>query len=281
MKETVKILFSLVLLFLNSNFIFAQSLTTLRGKYAEVFKHYSRKPSDSLKYKAAMFLVNNMEYHATTSSEALRTYYSKLADIEKKYRYPECKAYIYALADSVRAMGNDSFTQVLDDKFVSCQYLIDNIDDAFEKWQKGNFAKHLNFDEFCEYLLPYKLTNEQAEKWRTELYKQYKRGIESIEPIDDKKKSAYWAASQVNDIIKQDKIFIQNVPYIGDVNLPISVLKNLRMGICNDYAFKAAYIMRACGIPVSVDFTPQWPTRPHGHHWNVVLDNSGKYIPFH
>ena len=276
----VKSVFILGLILSFGGSIYADGLPNLREKYAEVFKHYSRTPSDSLKYKAAQFLVENMKYHATTTSEKQRIYYSKLADIEKRYKFPECQPYIYTLADSIRAIGNDSFTQVLDDKFISCQYLIENIDDAFEKWQKGNYAKHLNFSDFCEYLLPYKLTNEHVETWRAALFQQYKRGIESIEPIDDKKYSAYWAASQINDIIKQDKIFIQNVPYVGDVNLPVSVLKDLRMGICNDYAFKAAYIMRACGIPVGVDFTPQWPSRPHGHHWDVVLDNSGKNIPF-
>lgn len=256
------------------------NLKVSKDKYVEVIKYFSQFPSDSLKLKAAKFLIENISYHASVISKKQEVYYAKLAEIEEKYSYPTCQKFIKNLADSVLNSGDMSFKRISDDEVVTSQYLIDNINDSFEKWQYGNFAQHLNFAEFCECLLPYKLTNERVENWRAELYSLYKRGLESISPIDDKKYSAYWGASQINDIIKKDKIFIQNVPYIGNVNLPISVLKNLKMGTCNDYAFKTAYIMRACGIPVCVDFTPQWPTRPRGHHWNVVLDNSGKYIPF-
>ena len=252
----------------------------IKDKYAEVLKYFSQQSSDSLKYKAALFLIENISYHASVTSNKQDVYYSKLAEIENKYNFPMCQQYIKNLADSISMSEDAPFLRLPDESVVTSQYLIDIINDSFEKWQYGNFARHLNFAEFCECILPYKLTNERVEKWRAELFSLYKRGLESISPIDDKKYSAYWGASQINDIIKHDKIFIQNIPYIGNVNLPISVLKNLKMGTCNDYAFKAAYIMRACGVPVCVDFTPQWPTRPHGHHWNVVLDNSGKYIPF-
>ncbi|MDR1121253.1 MAG: discoidin domain-containing protein [Dysgonamonadaceae bacterium] len=61
---------------------------------------------------------------------------------------------------------------------------------------------------------------------------------------------------------------------------PASFLENIKMGNCKDYAQYAVYVMRACGIPVCMDYTPQWPFRSHGHNWNVLLDNSGKEIPF-
>jgi hypothetical protein len=42
----------------------------------------------------------------------------------------------------------------------------------------------------------------------------------------------------------------------------------------------AVYVMRAVGIPVGIDFLPQWPYRTQGHNWNVVLDSTGKIIMF-
>lgn len=171
---------------------YAERPQPIRVRYAEVLKHYSCIPSDSLKYKAALFLIDNIGFHTSVQSKSQSVYYSRLADIEKKYKFPECKKQIYALVDSVLSLENVPFMAIPDEKVVSCKYLIDNIDDAFDKWQNGNFAKHLSFEDFCEYLLPYKLTNEQVECWRAELYNQYKRGIESIIPIDDKKYSAYW-----------------------------------------------------------------------------------------
>ena len=235
---------------------------------------------DSLKQKVVSFLMDNIKYHASVKGRLLDEYYDKLTGIEERFSYPECLDIIYSLADSTRILGDADYKRVPDIECVSMEYLVENIDHAFNRWKDGHFARHLSFEQFCEYLLPYKLTNENVESWREELYGKYRSCMESIYNIDDKKWSAYWGASQVNDRIKQEKIFIHSIPYIGNVNLPVRVLKNLRMGECSDYTYKTAYIMRACGIPVAIDFTPQWPTRPHSHQWNVVLDNSGKNIPF-
>lgn len=235
---------------------------------------------DTQKQQAVQFLMDNIDYHASAKSSLQDAFYKRLIEIEETYKYPQCIKPIRDLADCAKFSDDKDYRRVPDVECISTQYLIDNIDKAFHHWQKGTFARHLSFDEFCEYLLPYKLTNENVESWRDRLYGQYKRGVESISPIDEKKYSSYWGASQLNDLIKLDKMHIQALPYVGNVNLPISVLEKLRMGTCNDYAFKTAYIMRACGVPVCVDFTPQWPTRPHAHHWNVVLDNSGRNIPF-
>ena len=39
-------------------------------------------------------------------------------------------------------------------------------------------------------------------------------------------------------------------------------------------------IMRSKGIPVMMDFIPQWPVRSGRHYWNVMLDNRGKKCSF-
>ena len=240
-------------------------------------EHYS---NDAEKQRAAAWLLDNITYHGTVRSELQDEYYNRLTAIEHQTVYPQCEPLIYSLADSVYAVQDKGFKRVMDADAVTAEYLIDNIDNAFDRWRNGNFARHLSFTEFCEWLLPYRLTNENLCEWRERLHKQYKASMESIGNIADKNHSAYWAASLVNDKIKQDKIFIHVIPHLGGVNLPAPVLASLRMGECDDYAFKCAYVMRACGIPVSVDFTPQWPTRPHGHHWNVVLNNNGRTVPF-
>jgi len=256
--------------------LYAQNnkLTELRHALTE---HYA---GDEEKQQAVVWLIDNMQYHGTVRSALQDEYYNKLTRIAHSTVYPECEPLIYGLADSVYAVPDKGFKRMADADAVTAEYLISNIDQAFDRWRNGNFARHLSFPEFCEWLLPYRLTNENLCEWRERLYGEYKRGIESLRQIADKNHSAYWAAAQVNDLLKQDKIFIHVIPHLGGVNLPAPVLASLRMGECDDYAFKAAYTMRACGIPVCVDFTPQWPTRPHGHHWNVVLNNNGRTVPF-
>jgi hypothetical protein len=83
-------------------------------------------------------------------------------------------------------------------------------------------------------------------------------------------------SSQPEEIMLElDKV----LPWLH-VEWPVSVLQDMRMGECYDYAKLTTYIMRACGIPVSLDFTPQWPDRAHAHHWNVLHDNTGLPVPF-
>lgn len=38
--------------------------------------------------------------------------------------------------------------------------------------------------------------------------------------------------------------------------------------------------MRSCGIPVAIDYVPQWLYRSTNHVWNVVLSSGGRWIPF-
>jgi hypothetical protein len=97
---------------------------------------------------------------------------------------------------------------------------------------------------------------------------------------DEKRNSSYWAALYMNDQLKKRGFNLRMPLPESLVESPFTMLKNMRMGSCEDYARHATYVMRACGIPVGVDFTPQWPFRSHSHSWNVLLENRGKTIPF-
>ena len=51
-------------------------------------------------------------------------------------------------------------------------------------------------------------------------------------------------------------------------------------GMCDSQAALAAFVMRGLGIPVTIDFTPQWKNHPTGHSWNSVCDSAGQHISF-
>jgi len=53
----------------------------------------------------------------------------------------------------------------------------------------------------------------------------------------------------------------------------------LQTGVCDDAAKMTALIMRSCGIPVAVDFTPYWANSSQGHTWNAVITHH-RGIPF-
>ncbi len=44
-----------------------------------------------------------------------------------------------------------------DIQVIKADYLIKNIDSAFATWKTSPWSAHLNFDHFCEFILPYKV----------------------------------------------------------------------------------------------------------------------------
>ena len=51
-------------------------------------------------------------------------------------------------------------------------------------------------------------------------------------------------------------------------------------GTCDNMAALTAFVMRALGIPVTIDFTPHWVEHSSGHSWNTVTDSAGNHISF-
>jgi hypothetical protein len=266
------------LLILVGSITYAQtSSERWRNVQQQVLSHYEK--GDTLKLKAARFLLRNMPYHFTKKGETLDKYYSEISKINKEYKYPDCIAQ-YDILYNTLGDPNRELKKVCDTEVISAASLIKNIDLSYEEWKHGNWARHLSFDQFCEYLLPYRVGEENFEEWRDDLSKQYKPRIEWMKYQYDKCNSAYWAALYMNDQIKNLKFNIYAVLPNSEVENPLMILRNMRMGECNDYAKLTAYIMRASGIPVGIDFTPQWPFRSSGHCWNTLLDNSGRNVPF-
>ena len=121
---------------------------------------------DSLKYEAAKFLIDNMHYHYSldnivADSEEWERWRLETDSILKgllcSYPYDgiprdTIKA-IQAQRDTLLATKNlpeiatvDSIA--LDSTFLTADFLIQHIDNAFEVWRTNKYAKGLTFDEF-------------------------------------------------------------------------------------------------------------------------------------
>lgn len=65
-----------------------------------------------------------------------------------------------------------ALNKIYDSKVITSEYLIENIDLAFQEWQKRPWNKSLSFDDFCDLILPYRIGNERLSDWRS-LYNAY------------------------------------------------------------------------------------------------------------
>ena len=71
-------------------------------------------------------------------------------------------------------LGSFNYSQLQkynDIETITADFLIKNIDLAFTAWEKP-WAKHVGFDDFCEFILPYRINNEPISNWREYFYNQ-------------------------------------------------------------------------------------------------------------
>ena len=139
-----------------------------RTELEKVLEHYSKKPEDKLKLKAARFLIENMDSYYSVISPELEVFYSTLDSIfTLTNQGDEITKEQEALLAQMNKPNQSDFELIPDLQCVSAEFLIDNIDRAFEAWN-SSFANDMNFDDFCEFLLPYKVNAaDRPDDWRS------------------------------------------------------------------------------------------------------------------
>lgn len=235
-----------------------------RQELEKVLRHYNNDPE---KLAAARFLILNMPYHYT-----LEQYY--VSPLNEKFK-PDIATfdslqYAVNLLDSLKNEGYKMESSIKHDiSTLDSRFLINNIDMAFAVWKKP-WAKDISFNDFCRYILPYRAQTEEVSNLRKEI-------MERFVPILDSAnvKTPLEACAVLNEHLK-------DIMKYGHTNLPFypTIDETYRFGIsqCEGLCNLGTFIMRACGIPVTVDLTI-WTKMDLGHSWCAVLDN-GKFYSF-
>ena len=171
-----------------------------RGELEAVLNHYAGDPD---KLAAAEFLIANMPGHYSHADAALMERYHQQADsfITANPRIDLCDS-IDAIAED---MGVTVTPLVSDCRIMTAEYLIDNIDCAFEQWRGNPWLRHLDFDRFCEYVLPYKVKDLQPlDDWRSDFRDVYARELAQLEYCDLYSGSPYRACMTLNEAYRRD-----------------------------------------------------------------------------
>ncbi|MDR3142202.1 MAG: hypothetical protein LBU37_10830, partial [Tannerellaceae bacterium] len=213
-----------------------------RVELEKVLKHYGKTPVDSLKLRAAEFLIANMP---GKQSEYYDAPWNDVATAHLRWTSSSDKQMVL---DTYR-LGKSVIKE--DVKCITADYLINNIELAFKVWQEQPWGKHIPFDVFCEEILPYRLDVEPLENWREKALASFSDLNRSFK--EDSTVTAVEACIKVNDLLPR---------FSMDVDFPVmnySQLMASRKGPCDAMAALAVFSMRALGIPVTFDFTRLWP----------------------
>lgn len=233
-----------------------------RQELEKVIEHYETL-GDERRLAAARYLISNMTIHYTTRSQATD-------DFTKSIRIA-CDFLGKDKTDSLwhSFSRNGGIEPLTDASNIKANFLIDNIDKAFDAWEHSPWKKEVDFQTFCVSILPYRFLDEPiVEGWRDSLRNQYAHLIEGETDLKKAFSKIY------STIISTKARGVIDYPY------PMNAIdmRKVLCGTCTQYCVFIGAIMRSLGIPTTIDGVDRWANySSHGHSWLSLFMNDGTY----
>ncbi|RMH74261.1 MAG: transglutaminase domain-containing protein [Gemmatimonadetes bacterium] len=246
-----------------------------RTELEAVLNHYLNE-NDPLKLLAAYYLIENMGDHSYVT---IALYDSTKAEVDYEVlAYPNFDSLLVELEAIETERGELNFdrkAKILDREVITAEYLIQNIDLAFQAWHEKPWARWLTFAQFCDYVLPYRGSNEPLEAWRAYFLSEFANLPDQLDNPTD----PVAAAQQINNGIKSWFGFDARF-YLHPTDQGLSEMQQNKLGRCEDMTNLTIYAMRANGLAVTSDYTPHWADTGNNHAWNAILLPNGNVVPF-
>lgn len=248
-----------------------------RTELEKVLGRYSAEPGDSLKYQAAVFLIENMpghSYYAGRQLDHYMEYYTLLRETMQAGLEPS--AAVDSIFQKYGALDYSALSHLEDIQTVDSAYLCDNIELSFKVLEEQPWGKNVAFEDFCEYILPYRVGNETLADWRQSYYDDFNCILDSLRASEgpgkeDPIQAAQAVLSHIGKTMKP--YFTMKAPAALPNAGPEAVRNNA--GTCREFSDFVLYVCRALGIPCARDFMPIRGDDNSGHSWTAFWDKDG------
>lgn len=242
-----------------------------RNELEKVLERYRINPVDSLKYKAACFLIENMPGYYYYEGEYLEKYAEYFKLLGESSSQP---VEILDSLSNVYGPFNRSYLEMKQDiEEIDSAYLCENIDLAFKVWTEKPWCKDVSFEDFCENILPYRIGNEKLTYWRKNYLEEYSPLIENLD-IKDPIEVSIILRHRILEEMWPKKFTTKNPP--GYPSLDAYTAKNLT-GSCDNMNQFVVFLLRSVGIPCSIDYMPIRGDQNIGHSWVSLKNNKHEY----
>ena len=94
------------------------------------------------------------------------------------------------------------WTKRNDARSVTADFLIRHIDYVFGVWEKRPWASYYSFEDFCEFVLPYRIEREPLEFWQEAYVRRYGRLCDSLCAVNP---DVVFVASALNDHLRAEQ----------------------------------------------------------------------------
>jgi hypothetical protein len=250
-----------------------------RPELEKVIRYY-QDGKDLEKLNAAYFLIGNMGGHFGLYGDAV-TIYDPIFHILDSLHEKGVKM----LTESpVVKFKWDSLTRIYDQPDVRnaekeadlsiarAAVLIEHIDGSYGLWKNSSLNKEISFDQYCEYLLPYRTGTERMIPWFNHVNKKYKLFRDTVKANNNLELVRKF------DIMLRKEFSLNHTIDKYPFDMTAMQMEMARRGACRHLVNYEAMVMRANGLPVSIDFTPLWGDNNKGHEWLTLIN--GKQKPY-
>lgn len=243
-----------------------------RKELEKVLTYYKANPTDSLKYKAAAFLIENMVFYYYYEGEQLNNYQTLFETIAKD-KHQDISGIMNEYAGKYGHFSLNNLDIKYDIQEISAGYLIHNIEQAFKVWKEQPWGENISFENFCEFILPYRLGNEQLVSWRDSLYNIYNPLLDDFRNDANADDPLYAAMALMDTLTKRERVYTTAYPFLLPHVGPFAC--QWMVGSCREFADFPMYVCRALGIPCGEDLMSLRGDDNAGHSWNFYLDKYG------
>lgn len=239
-----------------------------RNELVKVLNHYADNPE---RLKAAQWLISNMPIHHSKTGPELakyRRYYEIAAD---QTINPQT---IKDSLDSIYGVPDLSKLKIVYDiETLDSAYLVENIDMAFEAREQWPWGKNVRWDDFLEFVLPYRLGDEPLINWRKPIIEEYRDLIDSIASLPEAVTPRI-----ASDLLYKEWIWRKNFKWTS--RLPNGprigpAIVEWKTGACREKADGMCYLLRAAGLPAALHIAPMRGDLNDTHSWGAVYDSDG------
>ena len=250
-----------------------------RSELEAVLNHYRSIDPNPDKLHAAEFLIENMPAHYSYAGSEIYQYYDYAARIlaDTTLAPEQQRDSLLAITDQkYRDLPNHT---VPDAEVIKADFLIKNIDTSYDKWVNCDWASQVTFDEYLEWLLPYKATElQELDSWRDTLLAHFGEGLKN--PI--KNDVEYNTTLATADMIRNEaRHKLNRYGLYTRAGLPLLsayLQVHQTYGDIPDYALTAVLALRSVGIPAVLDETPVGSRGTAATRWFVIISDRGEKL---
>ena len=249
-----------------------------KDELLKVIDYYQKEPADSLKLEAAKYLIKNMEDLYTLDTLSVLdndSYFNCLDRLYKKINSrPTFQIVSRAIDNYITKMNINPVTLNAryneDLKTLNARFLIQNIDNAYNAWQNYPWSQQFSFETFCEYILPYRCSNTFMDNSREYFFKKYSWVRDSVKTNKNCFNVEKLITNEIESWYDEDGTILRKYPFLSPIKFS-NIIKG-RIGTCEQANSLKSTALMSLGIPVAMEFVPQWGNYNNSHSFYRVLD---------